>query len=326
MICHGCFKSIKKNEEFCSSCETKLFDRSRVSSILQFNWDDLTDRILGSPNSFSISGVQPKGFIGKVKTDLLLPTIDEGHSYYIVKPELRKMKLSEESPANEHLTMQMARQIFDIRIAECAFLKFKNGDPVYLTRRFDFNDDDTKLLQEDFVSILEVIKNDEEMYKYDARTYENIADRLSLLDKIELFRILLFNFLIGNGDAHLKNFSILQIPEVGNRLSPSYDLLNTKLHTNDAPMALNLLKRKERTDRPRANTYNYSFTDFREFGENIGIRPALIENIKIEFEKSFEIIYEFVDRSFLGNEAKEKYKQIVKQQHYNLFNNRKDKS
>lgn len=324
MNCSGCLKPIKNTEEFCSSCLTKLFDRSKVSSTLQFNWDDLSERILGSPHGFSISGVQPKGFIGKVKNDLLLPTIDKGSSHYIIKPELRKMNFAKESPANEHVTMQMASQIFKIRTAECAFMKFKDGDPLYLTRRFDFKDDDTKFLQEDFVSILEVIKDNDEYYKYDARTYEDVADRLSLLDRIELFRILIFNFLIGNGDAHLKNFSILEIPEGGNRLSPSYDLLNTKLHTNDAPMALNLLKRKERTESPRANTYNYSFTDFREFGENIGVRIPVIENTKTEFEQSIDIIYEFVDKSFLTDEAKAKYKQIVKQQHFKLFNNKNE--
>jgi serine/threonine-protein kinase HipA len=326
MKCHGCLKKTKKQEEFCSTCLDKLFNRSQVSSKLDFNWDDLTQRITGSPHEFSISGVQPKGFIGKVKNNLLVPKLaNELHSHYIVKPELRNLRNPTDSPANEHVTMQIARQIYQLRITECALMTFNNDEPVYLTKRFDFKEDDTKYLQEDFVSVLEVIKENGEFYKYDARTYEDIANKLSSLDRIEFLRILLFNFLIGNGDAHLKNFSLLEMAQGGNRLSPGYDLLNTKIHTNDAPMALNLFKRKERTKNPRSTTYNYSFTDFKEFGLLIGIREVVINNIKEEFKESIPKLYDLVDRSFLSDTGKDAYKTIVKQQHFNLFNNRKDK-
>ena len=62
---------------------------------------------------------------------------------------LSRFNLPDQSPANEHLTMQIAKQIFRIKIAECAFMKFANGTPAYVTRRFDYNKNGEKLNQED---------------------------------------------------------------------------------------------------------------------------------------------------------------------------------
>ncbi|MEA1875937.1 MAG: HipA domain-containing protein, partial [Bacteroidota bacterium] len=71
-------------------------------------------------------------------------------------------------------------------------------------------------------------------------------------------RILIFNFLTGNGDAHLKNFSLLETSDGDMQLSPSYDLINTKLHVNDSPIALNLFRELERTRLPKGQTYTYA--------------------------------------------------------------------
>ncbi len=151
--CNGCLKDNTKG--FCSSCERILFDRSKVSPQLKFNWEDISKRIDGQPMGFSISGVQRKGFIGKPRGIKLVPkmNVDE-KSQYIIKPLLSKFNLPDQSPANEHVTMQIAKQLFGIKIAECAFMNFANGTPAYVTRRFDYDDNGEKLNQEDFVSVL----------------------------------------------------------------------------------------------------------------------------------------------------------------------------
>ncbi|NQU33182.1 MAG: HipA domain-containing protein, partial [Bacteroidetes bacterium] len=151
--CNGCLKDNIKG--FCSSCEKVLFNRSKVSPQLKFNWEDISKRIDGQPLGFSISGVQRKGFIGKPRGIELIPKMDINEiSKYIIKPMLSRFNLPDQSPANEHLTMQIAKQLFRIKIAECAFMSFANGTPAYITKRFDYDANGEKLNQEDFVSVL----------------------------------------------------------------------------------------------------------------------------------------------------------------------------
>ena len=202
----NCFGCLKDNVVgFCSSCEKRLFNRSKIKPQLNFNWEDISKVIDGYPAGFSISGVQTKGFIGKGTGAELLPNLADGeNSIYIIKPMLSRFDLPLDSPANEHVTMQMAKQLYGIRTAECCFMRFANGTPAYVTRRFDYNKNEEKLNQEDFASVLQADKDHDGKYKYNAKSYEDFGDVLSPLNKIEFIRILIFNFLTGNGDAHLK--------------------------------------------------------------------------------------------------------------------------
>lgn len=316
--CFGCLKDNIKG--FCSSCEKRLFDRSKISPKLHFNWEDISKVIDGYPAGFSISGVQTKGFIGKVTGTELSPILaDNENSIYIIKPLLLRFDLPSDSPANEHLTMQMAKQLYRIRTAECCFMKFANGAPAYVTRRFDYNKDEEKLNQEDFASVLQAQKDHDGTYKYMAKTYEDFGDVLSPLNKIEFIRILIFNFLTSNGDAHLKNFSLLETSDGDMQLSPSYDLMNTKIHVNDSPIALNLFRELERTSLPRGQAYLYTINDFIELGKRFGLSHRLLKKIVKEFEDTEDKMKEMINKSFLSNKAKKKYLETVNKNFMKLF-------
>jgi len=318
--CKGCLKD--NIDEFCSACETKLFDRSKVPGRLEFNWDDIQDRIIGQPAGFSISGVQPKGFIGRSRNKLLAPNSDI-ESMYIIKPFLdSRRKLHIDSPANEHLTMTMASQLFNIITAKCGFMKFANGEPAYLTRRFDRDKEENKLRQEDFVSVLDATPgiNDHGLYKYNSFTYEDVGKRLNPTDQISFIRILVFNFLTGNGDVHLKNLSLLESDDGDMLLAPSYDLMNTKLHISDPQIAMNLFREMERTKHNLlVDTYDYKIGDFIELGRRLGIRDRILMSIEKEFSAAKGDMITFVDKSFLSDEGKRKYKEIVGVHHNQLF-------
>ncbi len=308
--CFGCLKDDVKG--FCSSCEKRLFDRSKINPQLNFNWEDISKVIDGYPAGFSISGIQTKGFIGKATGTELSPILAKGeNSLYIIKLLLSRFDLPTDSPANEHLTMQMAKQLFGIRTAECCFMKFANGAPAYVTRRFDYNKDEEKLNQEDFASVLQARKDVAGKYKYLAKTYEDFGDILSALNKVEFIRILIFNFLTGNGDAHLKNFSLLETSDGDMQLSPSYDLMNTKIHVSDSPIALNLFRELERTSLPRGQVYSYTMKDFIELGKRFGISERLLKKIATEFEGTEDKMTEMISKSFLSDKAKKKYLEIV---------------
>jgi len=309
--CNGCLKDDIKG--FCSACEKILFERSKVSPQLKFNWEDISKRIDGLPMGFSISGIQRKGFIGKPRGVELVPKMDVNEkSQYIIKPMLSRFNLPDQSPANEHVTMQMAKQLFGIKIAECAFLNFDNGTPAYLTRRFDYDDNGNKLNQEDFSSVLQAA------HKYKSKTYQDVGEWLSPLNRVDFLRILIFNFITGNGDVHLKNISLLETADGDMMLSPSYDLMNTRIHVADNLLALNLFNEFEQTSLPLGERYNYVSDDFVEFGKRLKIREALITKIVDSFNEKEGEISAMIDKSFLSDDAKQLYKANVVE-NYKMF-------
>jgi len=255
---------------------------------------------------FSISGVQRKGFIGKPRGIELVPKMDvDEKSQYIIKPMLSRFNLPDQSPANEHVTMQAAKQLFKIKIAECAFMNFANGTPAYVTRRFDYNVNGEKLNQEDFVSVLKAAD------KYTSKSYQDVGEWLSPLNRVDFLRILIFNFLTGNGDVHLKNISLLETADGDMMLSPSYDLMNTKIHLTDNLLALNLFTELEQTSLPLGQKYNYKSADFTEFGKRLNIDASLIKRIVDSFIQKESELLAMVDKSFLSDEAKTLYKNNV---------------
>lgn len=309
--CNGCLKDNIKG--FCSSCERILFNRSRVSPQLKFNWEDISKRIDGFPMGFSISGVQRKGFIGKPRGVVLVPKMDvDEKSRYILKPMLSRFNLPDQSPANEHLTMQIAKQLFNIKIAECGFMNFANGTPAYITKRFDYDENGEKRNQEDFVSVLKA------SHKYRSKTYQDVGEWLGPLNRVDFLRILIFNFLTGNGDAHLKNISLLETADGDMMLSPSYDLMNTKIHLADNLLALNLFKEFEQTNLPLGEKYSYKSDDFIEFGKRLKIKESVITSIIDLFDKKEREILVMVDKSFLSDNARILYKNTVVE-NYKLF-------
>jgi len=309
--CNGCLKD--NINGFCSSCETILFNRSKVSPQLTFNWEDISKRIDGQPMGFSISGVQRKGFIGKPRGIELVPAMGEGEkSHFIVKPMLSRFNLPDQSPANEHVTMQIAKQLFGIKTAECAFMKFANGAPAYVTRRFDYNENGEKLNQEDFVSVLQAAD------KYNSKTYQDVGEWLSPLNKVDFLRILVFNFISGNGDVHLKNISLLETADGDMMLSPSYDLMNTKIHLTDNFLALNLFEELEQTSLPLGEKYIYTSADFIEFGKRLKIKDTIISKTIDMFNAKESELIAMVDKSFLSGKAKALYKKNVVE-NYKLF-------
>ena len=193
----------------------------------------------------SISGVQEKLFAVKEGKSYRLAREGE-QSRYIIKPVPQNPALSriKDLPVNEYLTMQIASKVFRIRTAESTLIELSDGSLAYMTRRFDVRDDGAKRYQEDFASLAgrsaQTGGND---YKYQG-SYLDIANLLREVIPAwkvampELLRVIVFNYLFSNGDAHWKNFSVCRTDEGILQLTPMYDLLNTSLHIKDEDFAL----------------------------------------------------------------------------------------
>lgn len=225
----------------------RVYHGKKVSHILPYDSpasDPATDELFEENRAaMSISGVQEKFSILLGKNRLRLINAGE-RGGYILKPVPGAGKKPDQMPANEHLTMQIARQVYGIETAENALIFFQNGAPAYITRRFDVADDGTKLAQDDFASLAgRTPQTHGEHYKY----LGNYGELFQLLERYvpayaveapKLLKLLMFNYLFSNGDAHFKNFSLLETPLGDYRLSPAYDLLNSQIHIADKDFAL----------------------------------------------------------------------------------------
>lgn len=229
------------------TCLKRLFEGKKVNHILPYDspasnpeMDELFD---DNRKHISISGVQEKFSVLLEKNKLRLAKENE-RGEYILKPIPGTGKNTDQMPANEHLTMQIAMQVYGIETANNALVFFRDGSPAYITRRFDIDKEGSKIAQEDFASLAgRTPQTHGEHYKY-LGNYSELFQLLKnyvpayIVEAPKLFKILVFNYLFSNGDAHFKNFSLLETPMGDFKLSPAYDLLNSRIHIEDKDFAL----------------------------------------------------------------------------------------
>lgn len=313
--CPGCFK--EDQSTFCTWCRKRLFNGKNVASVLPFTRPNYNEaRLKITDQRMSISGIQTK--ISLILRGNQLKMAESG-GQYILKPiptgEFEELDLL---PINEHLSMQIARQIFQIETAANALVPFADGELAYLTRRFDVQPDGSRTLQEDFAQV--ATRSEEthgKNYKYDF-SYEEIGALIkrhvaaSRVDLEKFFKLVLFNYLIHNGDAHLKNFSLIRHDDTEEyRLAPAYDLLNTRLHLPDeSRTALGLFQDDLETASFKANAY-YAYDDFVQFARRLGLVEARYKRFIKEFVDGYDDVCKFIDRSVLTDAAKDKYKKHV---------------
>lgn len=205
-------------DSYSPKAKKTLFGGIKVNPILNFNIDEFrnADEIAEAMHRISVSGVQEK-FPAIIKSGEIRISGDKERSTHILKPApwdktLRDRKLI---PANEHLTMQIASQVYGILTATNGLCFTSKGESVYITRRFDILPDGSKLPMEDFASIIG--KNEDnagKQYKYSG-SYEDIAKAIRanvaawMVDMERFFELVVFNYIYANGDAHLKNFDLI---------------------------------------------------------------------------------------------------------------------
>lgn len=265
-----------------------------------------------SVGRISLSGVQPKFSI--VVDDDKLRYIREGEQgIFILKPRPTGYQIINRDfcAANEHVTMQIASQVYGIETAANALCFFDDGTPAYITRRFDVHSKG-KYKQEDFAALLGYTKdNSGSNYKYDKASYEECAEiihryvKAALIDIHRFFRIILFNFVTLNDDAHLKNFSLIE-RNGEYRLSPAYDLINTSLQLRE-PRIFALDKGLFKEGMASTDTRTICRSDFEEFGKRIGLPAKVIKQEIDLFTAEQPLVKELLSRSFLSPALQNQY-------------------
>jgi serine/threonine-protein kinase HipA len=289
----------------------------KVSHILPFGPpgfnNELTREFNEKRKRISISGVQEKY---SIRLDKNILSLTDTSGTHILKPvPTERLLLVDDLPANEHVSMQIARQIFGIRTAGCGMIFFSDGSPAYITRRFDYKPDGSGKFQvEDFATLLEKTQENEgDHFKYNA-SYLDIARLIQQyvaaapVALLNFFKVVVFNHLIANGDAHLKNFSIMETVDGDFLLAPAYDLLCTALHVDDSHMALNDgLYSKDYEEHSYTSYGYYTRQSFIRFAVMAGIREALANATIDKMVSEATQVPGLLERSFLSDEAKRQY-------------------
>jgi serine/threonine-protein kinase HipA len=304
-------------DTYSTTCLRRVFQGRKVSHILpyappQSNEED-AEKFIENRKRISISGVQEKLSLLLDKNKLRL-TEEGERGTYILKPIPRDVKSVDQVPANEHLTMQVARQVYDLQTAENALVFFNNGEPAYITKRFDVKEDGSRWGKEDFASLAgKTEENTGHNFKYDY-SYEALGELLKKfvpawrVEIEKLYSMIVFNFLFSNGDAHLKNFSLLETPGGDYVLSPDYDLLNTRIHADDSDFALDggLFSDGFKSEEMK-KTNHPGLHDFQELAGRFGINENRRDKILSPYLQIQPMVEELTRRSFLNDKTKRAY-------------------
>ena len=308
--CPGTLK--EGHQTYSSTALKRVFNGKKVNHVLPYDspaTNDLTNNLFSeNKKRISISGVQEKLSVLLDKNKLrLIEEKEQGQ--YILKPAPSVGKYPDNMPANEHLTMQVARQVFNIETAENALVFFKNGTAAYITKRFDVKGDGSKWGQEDFASLAgRTPQTHGENYKY----VGNYAHLFAIMKKyvpayqveaLKLFKLILFNYLFSNGDAHFKNFSLIETEMGDYKLSPAYDLLNSRMHIDDHDFAL------EEGLLPPAKSQGKIAAQFLVLANLSGINEIQVDKILGLLTSKREDVLSLINQSFLSEKLKRNYEQ-----------------
>ena len=301
--CLNCYKELKEGQtDYHPSCAKKLYG-VKTAPVLPYNRSqigELAKRVVRAQTT--LTGVQAKLSLDvnhgqKNEPDRF--TIVGLWGRFILKPQTDTYR---SLPELEDLTMHMA-EAAKIAVVPHGLIRFDDGELCYITRRIDRQPDGSKTAMEDMCQLSERLTE----YKYKG-SYEQIAKLIKKysavpqLDLVNFWEVVVFSWITGNSDMHLKNFSLYKTP-LGFCLTPAYDLLSTLIvmpqDTEELALTLNGKKRKiKRSDFEKAMTAS-------------GLNEKVIQNMANKFGKAISKWIDLIDNSFLPNDMKREYKRLI---------------
>ena len=299
--CLYCYKELREGEvDFHKACSKKFFGVPTAPE-LPYSLDEL-DTLAAQviKSQTTLTGVQAKLSLHLDRHEgSKRLTIVGLWGDFIFKPQTQSYKTL---PENEDLTMHLA-EIAKIKVVPHTLIRLQDGTLGYLTKRIDRTSEGGKIPMEDMCQLTER----QTEYKYKS-SYEQIAKVIAkhsyvpLLDLTDFYEQVFFNWLVGNNDMHLKNYS-LYAPTGKWVLTPAYDLLNVSMVNpkDTEELALTLNAKKKRIKK----------SDFVRAMETSGISHKVFDKILAKYRKLLPKFNEIIDLSFLEKEDKEIYKQSI---------------
>jgi serine/threonine-protein kinase HipA len=300
--CLYCYEKLDDFEnDYHLKCSKKFFGTESIP-VLDLSLSEIDDYAINLlQRSVSVTGVQPKLSVDIKKNRNEPPrlTLVGLWGNYILKPPHNDYL---EMPEIEDLTMRMA-ELVGVRTAEHSLIKMKSGELAYISKRFD-RTSKGKLHVEDFAQLLEVLTE---------RKYSGSVERIGkgILkfssfpgnDLINLFELVLFSYLVGNSDMHLKNYSLLRDEHDDIKLSPAYDLLSTKILLPEDKEEYAITINGKKT--------HITQKDFDKLADNFHIASKSLAVIYKKFTDVYNTWEEIINKSFLSKETQEKYITLI---------------
>lgn len=311
--CLYCYDELpEETSDFHPACSRKIFG-TNVPPELPYSEDQilqLAEKVIKSQTT--VTGVQPKLslHIEKIskKNKAQRFTIVGLWGGYILKPPTSRFR---SLPELEDLTMHLA-ELSSIGIVPHSLIRLQSGKLYYITKRID-RLPGSKIHMEDMCQLTERLTEQ----KYNG-SYEQIGKAIAKysanpgLDITNFFEQVLFSFLTGNADMHLKNFSLIDSPEMGYVLSPAYDMVASSLvvEGDEEELALTLNGRKKKLRKK----------DFLEAIHMFDINAKAIENMFNKFENSVGKWYDFIEISFLPADKKKSFQDLIGERYDRIYN------
>lgn len=302
--CLYCYRALSEGEkDFHGSCSKKIFGFPNAPELpyIRENLSDLAKQVIRSQTT--LTGVQAKLSLDinkGGKSEAARFTIVGLWGRYILKPQTDQFA---HLPELEDLTMHLA-ELAKIQVVPHSLIRFADGELCYITRRIDRTAKGDKLPMEDMCQLTERLTE----HKYKG-SYEQIAKSIrrfssvSQLDLVNYWEQVVFSWITGNSDMHLKNFSLYSKESGKYVLAPAYDMLSTALvmPEDKEELALTLNGKKSKLKR----------SDFVVSMQSSGLDDKVIDNIFGKFLKAKDKWFEFIEMSFLPDDMKEAFKDII---------------
>lgn len=269
---------------------------------LDYSAYEQREKALELAGKMSIQGIQKKLSAQLKVKDEHFEIVDR-YGHYILKPQ---SDLYKELPQNEALTMTLAK-LCGLQVPIHGLVYSKDGSMTYFVKRFDRAGHNQKLATEDFAQLSGL----ERGTKYES-SMEKVAQVIvdfCTFPKIELaklFKLTLFNFLIGNEDMHVKNFSLITRDKI-TTLSPAYDLLNSTIAMPQVNEELALPLNGRKRNLRRKDFFEYFAND------RLQLNAVIIDKIVSELKKALPVWESYIEISFLSPAMKEKYLNLLEE-------------
>ncbi len=304
--CLKCLEPLVNNEaQWHVACANKFFSTSEPPAVALGGSLLESTAIKGSRQGISVTGVQRKLSLGlETATSNKRLTLVDYPAGYILKvqsPDYNQL------PEYESIAMHLAEKA-QIRCVEHGLLRIEDGSLAYITKRLDRRygrGEVEKLYMEDFCQLSERLTEDKYRGSYEqcAKVVEKYSER-ALLDLATLFYQILFSFVIGNSDMHLKNFSLYSPDSKQIVLAPAYDMLPASLIVDDQDeMALTLLGKRS----------NIKGSDFLKLATRFSLNPKVAPRLIKRLLSLEETFVEYIKRSFIGEEEKSALRNLIKE-------------
>lgn len=300
--CLYCYEPLTEEADFHKKCSREFFGTPTPPK-LPYSIDQMAELAKNIvERSIAVPGIQAKLSMSLIEetrenTGTRLTVVGALGGNYIFKPPSDKFP---EMPQNEHVTMRIAKA-FNIQVVPSSLIRLASGELSYITKRVDRAENGEKIHMLDMFQITEAFDKYKSSMEKVGRALHSYSEN-TLLDKIFYFELSLFSFLTGNNDMHLKNFSMIKSAS-GWVLAPAYDLLNVAivLPEDKEELALTIEGKKKKI----------KLEHFVKLGKGLELTDKQIESVFKRMIKNKPNAIEWIDKSFLSDNMKTAYKEIL---------------